>query len=136
MPFNLDNWNSTKNTFKGVGRVLGKGLKFTAETLYEGYKIGSDNNNSQPIPRRLNIPRPSISRQVSRMPSVPRQKSLPSNFNVHNPYTQGRKASHNQLIDNPFPRNISEELGIPHRDRISAREYELIKKDVIRRGLH
>lgn len=133
MSFDPDNWESTKKMFKGVGKIMRGGLKFAGETLYEGYAIGSDK------PQRYTQPR--IARSLSQLPSkqfrVPtQQKSLSKGFKVHNPYTQGRKATHGQVIDNPFPRNISEELGIPHRERISAREYELIRKDMIRRGLH
>jgi hypothetical protein len=132
MAFDQDNWESTKRLFRGVGKVLKSSLKFTGETLYEGYALGADKPQRFPVARQPRVMRPSPASQ----PRVSARKSLGSGFKVHNPYTQGKKASHNQLIDNPFPRNVSEELGIPHRQKISAREYELIRKDMIRRGLH
>lgn len=134
MPFNEDNWQSTKNLFRGVSRIVGKSLKFTGETLYEGYALGADKPQRYPVDRQLRIVRPT--QGLLRQPRVPLQKTVGKGFKVHNPYTQGRKATHGQMVDNPFPRNISEELGIPHRDKISAREFELIRKDMIRKGLH
>ena len=131
MPIDEEAVFRTRKILRGVGKIAGYGFKEIAKTTWAGIKGVS---GERPEMRRMNAP--------ERRMEVPRYSSglgrQPSMKSVSQPGRYGKVPKTRQsstMIDNPFPKHVSDELGIPHRDQISMRDYELIRKDVIRRGL-
>jgi hypothetical protein len=136
----VDPAERAKNIGGKALRMLGTGLKEVAKTTIAGLGSGDDIGRQQD---RGVVETYSSREPAEREPSVTKIRAIKkygdgrlmdkyANLRSMSQPTRVPNSQRKKLVPNPFPRHVSEGLGIPHRDFITQREVELIQKDLRR----